>query len=359
MNFYQSVQIVSRMWSKLFACGPMRYLAPLADLTTSLVIAAQCIWTFIFIQMELGVGLTYDTSAVFGILTATLGFILPLQMNAALGKNKACLDNYNAFLGDIQAFAWDIVAFHTYVDEKDQTHKLKSLEILSNMFDILVAMPALAKWHFRGGADLKVLTTKSNIFNDDNEALFKHTGGGRDVMTLAKQIPSMAKPEVCFFKLLDYTKDLGVSKTQQQQGASLRSWERAYGSWGNMGNLAAYTPPVVFTYVLNVALLMYSVILPFQFASNGYHAVWMVAIVGYFFLGLNSAGSKVGNAFAEGPQGFQTVSEAQRGMTTTMAKIWDVRFDIFKDPENNQHRLHRSAAVRDLGTYVQNQLFKY
>ena len=355
MTLYQSV---SRMWSKVFTYNPLRYLAPLADLTTFLIIAAQCIWTWIFIELELGVGLAYDTSAVFGILTATLGFILPLQMNAALGKNKACLDNYNAFLGDIQAFAWDILAFHTYKDEKEQTRKLKSLEIISNMFDILVAMPALAKWHFRGGADFEVLTTKSDAHMND-EPLFKYTGGGRDVITLANQIPSMAKPEVCFFKLLDYTKDLGVSKTQQQQDASLRSWERAYGSWGNMGNLAAYTPPILFTYVLNVALMMYSVILPFQFASNGYHAVWMVAILGYFFLGLNSAGSKVGNAFAEGPQGFQTVSDAQRSMTVTMAKIWKVKFDIFKDPENNQHSLHRSTAVRDLGTYVQNQLFKY
>ena len=341
------------MWSKLFACGPMRYLAPLADLTTFLVIAAQCLWTFIFIELELGVGLTYDTSAVFGILTATLGFILPLQMNAALGKNKACLDNYNAFLGDIQAFAWDIIAFYTRPQRKDDQNRKKSEAVLSNMFDVIVAIPALAKWHFRGGADFDLLTTKSNIFMDNNQTLFKRTQGGSDVMRLSEQLPSMAKPEVCFFKLLDYSKDLGVFETQLQQSASLRSWERAYGSWGNMGNLNAYKPPILFTYVLNVALLMYSVLLPFQFVDQGYHGIWMVAIIGYFFLGLNSAGSKVGNAFAEGPQGFQTVSDSQRGATKAMAEIWDARFDIFKDPElDRRHTLIRSAAKTNLSGLI-------
>lgn len=366
---------VSNAWSKIFyyepPClfNPLVYLGPLADLNTFLVIAAQCIWTWIFIEMELGADLTYDTTAVFGILSATLGFILPLRMNAALGKNKACLDNYNAFLGDVQAFAWDIIAFHTYVDEttgelqlKNGTgRKLKSLEILSNIFDILVALPALSKWHFRGGADFNQLYTKSN-FKGEPPLVFWRTSGGRDIISLSKKIPSMAKPEVCFFKLLDYTKDLGISKTQQQQGASLRSWERSYGSWGNMGNLAAYTPPVVFTYVLNIALLMYTVILPFQFVDNGNHAIWMVAIVGYFFFGLNSAGSKVGNAFAEGPQGFQTVTTAQKEATKTMTKIWEARFEIFKDPEHDPHTLlHKSGRVKSnmvsLGT--QQQLYQY
>lgn len=336
MTLYQSV---SRMWSKLFSCGPMRYLAPLADLTTFLVITAQCIWTFIFIELELGVGLTYDTSAVFGILTATLGFILPLQMNAALGKNKACLDNYNAFLGDIQAFAWDILAFHKH--EKDSA----SLNITAAMFDILIAMPAIAKWHFRGGVDLDKLTTKGGP-----DFKFMKSVGGYEVVQLAGKMKHMPKPEVCFYKLLDYTKDLSVVNAQQEQGASLRSWERAYGSWGNMGNLDAYTPPVLFTYVLNIALLLYSVLLPFQFQDDGYHAVWMVAIIGYFFLGLNAAGSKVGNAFAEGPQGFQTVTAAQKAATKTMEDIWKCRPDIFRPP------LPRNVATNNLVSLVQNQL---
>lgn len=351
----QAYTCLSKSWAMLFEyeppilCNPLPYLAPIASLTTFLIISAQCVWTWYFIAEELGDGLEYDTSGVFAILTATLGFILPLQMNAALGKNKACLDNYNAFLGDIQAFAWDVIAFHTRPAKNDDENRKKSEAVLSNIFDILVAMPALAKWHFRGGADFDQLTTKSNIFMDNNQTLFKRTQGGSDVINLSKQIPSMAKPEACFFKLLDYSKDLAVSKTQQEQSASLRSWERAYGSWGNMGNLDAYKPPGLFTYVLNVALFMYSVLLPFQFVDQGYHAVWMVAIVGYFFLGLNSAGSKVGNAFAEGPQGFQTVSDSQRGATKVMAEIWDARFDIFKDPElDRRHTLTRSAAKSNL-----------
>ena len=323
MDTYQRV---ARMWSRLFTYTPLNYLVPLADLTTFLIIIVQCVWTWYFVEQALGTNLSYETSGVFGILTATLGFILPLQMNAALGKNKACLDNYNAFLGDIQALGWDVIAFYNNSVEKSENAK----QVMSEIFDILVAMPALAKWHFRGGADLNKLTTKSDY--QQTEILFKSSDGGQHVSVLSTQIPNMPKPEICFFKLLDYMKDLGVSKTQQEQSASFRSWERAYGSWGNMGNLDAYKPPVLFTYVLNIALLLYSILLPFQFYAQGFHAIWMVAIIGFFFIGLNSAGSKVGNAFAEGPQGFQTVSDAQRGATKTMIQIWNSRTIIFQSP---------------------------
>lgn len=302
--------------------NPLLYLVPLADLNTFLVIVAQCTWACIFVQQELHTHVDYDTSGVFAILTATLGFILPLQMNLALVKNKECLDTYNAFTGDLRAFGWDVIAFHT---SPNADRNKRSQAIISYMFDILVAMPALAKWHFRGGDSFDALTTKSNT-------PFKDTHGGRDVMALAQKIPSMAKLESCFFKLLDYMKDMGVFKTQQQHLATTRSWERAFASWGKMGNLSSYKYPLLFTYVLNGALFLYSVILPFQFVGNGYHAVWMVAIVGYFFIGLHSAGTKVGNAFAEEAQGFLTVSEAQRTTTETLASIWEARGVVFEDP---------------------------
>lgn len=321
-------QSVAKWWAKLFdyqpSCflNPLPYLVPLSDLSTFLVIVAQCTWTCIFVQQKLHTRVEFDTSSVFAILTATLGFILPLQMNAALIRNKACLDTYNAFTGDLRAFGWDVVAFHT---SRNVGQNKKSQAIISYMFDILVAMPALAKWHFRGDDSFEKLTTKSNT-------QFRESRGGRDVMALAQKIPSMPKVESCFFKLLDYMKDMGVFKTQQQHLATTRSWERAFASWGKMGNLSSYKYPMLFTYVLNGALFLYSIILPFQFVGNGYHAVWMVAIVGYFFIGLHTAGTKVGNAFAEETRGFLTVSDAQRDTTKALNSIWESRGLIFEDP---------------------------
>ena len=50
-------------------------------------------------------------SVPFGILTSTLSFILPLQAQAAVNRNKQSLDNYSAFCGDILALGWELLAF--------------------------------------------------------------------------------------------------------------------------------------------------------------------------------------------------------------------------------------------------------
>merc|ERR1711865_101038 len=60
-----------------------------------------------------------------------------------------------------------------------------------------------------------------------------------------------------------------------------------------------------------MGLLLYIGLLPFTLVSQGFHAVWMAALITYFFLGLNIAGQKAGNAFAEGSEKmFDTVTGA-------------------------------------------------
>ena len=56
----------------------------------------------------------------------------------------------------------------------------------------------------------------------------------------------------------------------------------------------------------------------------------MVAIVGYFFLGLNLAGRAVANAFAEGAKEFQTVTLVQFQNTSDIKQVWDVRKGVIK-----------------------------
>jgi hypothetical protein len=205
-------------------------------------------------------------------------------------------------------------------------NKQNSEELLSNMFDILIAMPALAKWEFRqGGSKLELLTTKG-------ERSFIKTPGGGAVYSIQQKVTAMSPVDACFYKLLDYIKDLTQTESSIIPETSIDSWERSYASWGNVGNIRSYTRPKIFVYVLNAALILYSAILPFQFAENGYHAVWMIAIIGYFFLGLNVAGLKVGNAFAGGPQRYQTVTETQKNASETLKQLWSNRGLIFADP---------------------------
>lgn len=317
---------LSKRWAWLFQESwlsfLLKYFPPFADLGTFVLVGLQCLWAWIFIERELSTDWT-DTSGVFAVLTGTLSFILPLRMNSALSKNKSCLDSYNAFCGDIMALGWDVVALHKEQLSKDQAEKIRDI------FDILVAMPLAAKWHFRNKVDYKYLKSGRE------DRLFVQTKGGSAVRDVAPQDGPLSPVDGCFYKLLDLIKELGDEL--QGKAAAMRSWERSYGSWGNMGNLNAYVPPILFTYVLYVALLVYSIVLPYQFKANGLHAVWIVAIIGYFFLGLNVAGSKVGNAFAEGAMGFQTVTGAQKSTTEALMDILS-RKNIILQMKEEQYR---------------------
>lgn len=371
-SFYDQAD---KYWSSFFnmfdKCIPpyLQFYLPLTSLSVTILMILQFFWTLIVIDNGFVSTLGFNSSKIFGILTGTLGFILPLRLNSALRKNRACLDNYNAFIGDIIAFSWDVIAFN-------RSSRTESRQIVSNMFDILIALPALTKWHFRGGADLEKLFSKKRNENWQkvklNMALpfkvntvptgsairFLDTAGGKEVKELIMKINSIKKvsdiknsntkyiteTEACMYKLLDLSKELAMSNNPNASMDSglLRSWERAYGAWGNMGNLSAYSQPNLFSAVLWTALIVYSILLPFQFvvvakdatewgpavSDNGYHGLWMVATIGYFFLGLNVAGSTVGNAFVEDATGFQTVTAAQKQATSALNGIWKARDEV-------------------------------
>ena len=344
MNYWNKIQ---KSWSWMWTYSPAvlndgvrqirvqtatSLFPPLADLQTFLLILLQCLWTFIFIEYDLKKGTSYDVTIVVGILAGTLGFILPLQLNSALNKNAQCLNNYNACTGDLYALCWDIIAFYTKGEKavKDKNIKMS--------FNVIGAMPALIKHTFRGTIDLKQSTTLRTVQNSiviRKNPKFESTAGGYEVCKMFNSLrgSGMTEVDICFYKLLDYIKDLTRNEQDKTRTVLVKSWERAYGSWGNMANLNAYTPPTIFTYVMNLALGLYSLLLPFTLVNeeNGYHAIWMVAIIGYFFLGLNIAGKKVANAFAENAIGFQTVTGSQKTATTAIQQIFDTIDDIVKE----------------------------
>lgn len=317
-------------WKRVWASFPLYYLPPLSDPYTFLIIGLQSVWTWVVVTqfVEEGDELPFDVSSVFNILTATLGFILPLQLNAALNKNHACLDNYNALCGDVLAFAWECVS----LTKGNKVLESKSAE-LKKIFHILVAIPAMVKHHFRGTMDMtriktledaKLINGNGAISQQELQALF-------NTIIVNGDKKGMGEVEVCFMKLLDYVKDYaGDNPVDPVRRSLLSTWNRVYGSWGNISNISAYTPPSIFSYVLDAALFLYSVMIPLTLYQEGLNAIWMVAIISYFFLGLNIAGKKVGNAFvaSEDATGFQNVTGSQKTATKAIGQVWSVREGI-------------------------------
>lgn len=321
---------ITETWKKIWSVPILKYFPPLGDLSTFCIIAVQCLWTWVVVTyvVEDGEELPFDTSTVFGILTATLGFILPLQLNAALNKNHSCIDNYNAFCGDVLAFAWECVG----LTKGDKVLETKSEE-LKNIFHILVAMPNLVKHHFRGGVDMRRAKALDDL------KLIDSSGSKRQrelhrlyTLLISSEENGMCEVEVCFMKLLDYIKDFANDNPVDPVRKSLLgTWNRVYSSWGNMSNISSYTPPVIFSYVLDVALILYSIMLPLTLYKQGINAVWMVAVVSYFFLGLNIAGKRSGNAFVSSEDaagGFQNVTGSQKTATNAIGQVWAVREGI-------------------------------
>lgn len=311
---------------------PFDYFPPLKDPFVFSMIVVQAIWCWIVVTYIVDTDpLPFDVSTVFGILTATLGFILPLQLNAALNKNHSCLDNYNAFCGDVLAFSWECVG----LTRENKVLEDKTIE-LQKIFHIIVALPALVKHHFRGTIDMKRASTLNgaNLIRQNGSIAQQELFDLYNKLILKSEKAGMSEVEICFMKLLDYIKDFADGEEVDPVRKSLLgTWNRVYGSWGNMSNISSYVPPTIFTYVLNVALILYIIILPLTVSDQGLNAIWMVAVISYFFLGLNIAGKKVGNAFAasEDATGFQNVTGSQKAATHAIEQVWSSKEAIATD----------------------------
>ncbi len=336
-------------WKTLAVTSPFKYFPPLSDPTTMGIITTQCIWStivvFYIVPENDGIraDLPFSIKQVFAVLTATLGFILPLQLNSSLNKNRSCVDNYNAFCGDILALAWECIG----LANEDIVLQKKTTE-LKSIFHILAVMPALTKHHFRGTIDANEATSLGQKFISKNGNVEQ-----RELQHLVKILitddgSGMGEIDICFMKLLDYIKDFaGGTSVDPVRRTLLITWNRVYGAYGNMGNISSYTQPSIFTYVLNTALVMYSIVLPLALYKEGVNAIWMVAVISYFFLGLNIAGQKVANAFVatEDAIGFQNVTSSQKSTTSAITQVYASR-DVIAD--TNRSYVSKSMFLNNL-----------
>lgn len=331
-----SCQTFPKKWSEFWDRPIVKYIPPLGSWWTHyfppfenvwvlFIIIIQSIWTFVVVNtFEPDFATTtFDTTAIVKILTGTLAFILPMQLSTALAKNKSGLDHYNQFCAKNLEFAWELTALY-------KESKSVNDDLTLKIFNILVALPALVKHQFRGTVDFIQLeddwyrkTGKTKRFMDSTT--------GQDLQRILQKVPKYQNDvKQIFLLLMDYTQEFTDNKQMDLRNPLLATWKSLYSAWVTMVNLNIYHIPSMFTYVLNVALGLYIFFLPFTIIQQKYNAIWMVVIVGYFFLGLNLAGRAVANAFAEGAKGFQTVTLAQIQNTSDIKQVWGVRKQIIK-----------------------------
>lgn len=308
-----------------------RDFSPLADpLSLGLLIACST-WCFIIVQTKLYDEDIPDMSVPFGIITATLGFILPLQMSASIGKNKDCMDNYNAFCGDVMALAWETI---TVARKPENDSRVRQL------FDIYFIFPTAVKWKFRGGLDMKkmylakhgekpIADKKNDITVRPSQRFIDTAVGQEHTENMANM--KMDAADLLFLHVFDLISELDVSDAKKNM--LIRTAERVYGAYGNMGNLSGYTPPRLFTSFLNSALVLYTVLIPFSFDIEALklNIVWQSFLVVYFFLGINIVGKKVANAFVSSKKSggaFQTVGASETDTNAAVHSIYSRRKDI-------------------------------
>lgn len=327
------------------------YLAPFTDTLSLILILATSVWSIIVVATDLHKENIPDITVPFGIITATLGFILPLQMSSALDKNKDGINLYNAFCGDVMALAWQVNAViqkdatevnaviqkdATEVKQEAQAHNKERSNKLS---DIFIVFPTAVKWRFRGDdfkAEKLEMTkqdseTRKIILNQKktdlidkrtDKRMFIHTDAGKDVNELVNQ-SGLSFQDAMFYVMFDKIAELKIA--DEEKVMLFHTAERIYSSYGNMDNMKGYHAPKLFNGFLNSALIIYVALLPFSFDPElEYNILWQAVIVIYFFLGICVVTKKVANPFVSSKVSrgmYQTVGETETGMNEALLAI--------------------------------------
>ena len=326
-------------------------------------------------------------SVPFGILTSTLSFILPLQAQAAVNRNKQSLDNYSAFCGDILALGWELLAFAR--DESTGNVTVQNNRKVEDLFDLLFVLPTIVKLNFRDSrildleklylvkrkngmpvTDAKLVMPKymqrregtrrnSIVAITKKNQKFLKTNVGDDIKKMQGHMFGMDICEILFAKMYDLIAEL-ETKGDTRKNMLTRTAERIYGSYGNMGNLDSYKLPRMYNYFLFVTLLLFVTLFPFSYGKEngafildiiGTNIYWHGIVVIYFFCGIDSVTTTIGNAYvtSSGAVGFQTVGNAESNTNRALHAMYahkedltnpGVNYAVVVDP-NTVNTLHR------------------
>ena len=301
-------------------CGNFAYfLVPFADLTKNWVdpaiIVAAVIWSIIIESCT--VALPYekdDNSIVVSILSATLGFLLSLNLSRYLAQNKNGIGNFETYVGQISALAWSVSTLGDPDKTRIQNNAIDNDVLISaenntyialkyKIFAILKIMPFALKHFFRGTFSLDKMEKA-----ESNDPLILEVIDDLRQLENAGNVNPM---DNLMFLLMIKLKHLKGSINVIH-----KKWDELYGPYGAIASAAGYDTPLIFSYVLTTALSVYVAMLPLGYKGNSFWNVGITFVIMYFFVGLNAAGKLVRNPFVSLPDGvtiFPTASNTARG----------------------------------------------
>lgn len=297
---------------------------PMHNWVDPLVIITSVTWASIVVAADLSIAVNSDDQSILtNVLTGTLGFLLPLYLSTCIEKNKKGIELYDAFCGDVIALAWEVASYgdERKKGEMDMCDEGDSEEwrmYKRDVFDILEAAPDILKHVFRGDFDYNEI--KNSYVAEALEKI------DRPVEVKGECIGSDAAPvEAMMFLLVTRLRNLPVEKDKGHvMEIIMKKWNDVYSSYGTTDSLISYKEPLLFSYVLYTAMIIYMVFLPFGFSERSWNNVWITGIVIYFFISLNSAGVLLQNPFkalSSDLHIFQTVSGAAKNTRCIIRKI--------------------------------------
>lgn len=265
----------------------------------AIFVVVSMIWTVIVVGAKLSLPETLpidDLNVLISVVTNSLGFLLPLYLSNAIEKNRSGVALYESFCGDVVALAWQVAAFGDNVDGLPESEK-ETLESLRNdldqsddkpnylilrkdLFKIMRQLPMIVKHTFREEFDYKKMKDPS---------LAK--------MMLKIRGSNISNPiEEVMFLLIMRLRRIPTSKGRES--LIMKKWNDIYNSYGTNLSLIRYKEPMLFSYVLYTATTIYVLFLPFSFSEvHEWNNVWIIGLVIYFLLSLNSAGKLLQNPF--------------------------------------------------------------
>jgi predicted membrane chloride channel (bestrophin family) len=258
--------------------------------------------------------------------TATLSFILGMTLNGAMTKNAEGIALFNAFTGDLLAFAMHLLSLSD--DDKKDSEDYERAR--GNIRDLLLAAPGILKWSFRSkGVEVDLVQVKER---SDGSSV-KLSERNRPMYCAIKRYTSLGAVEAFMLVLgneIEKLSKLGLSG-ETTVPTLIAKWENLYTSYGNLGNLLGWKPPALFSWWLGVCLYVYLILMPYTFVpAAGYHAIYLSFIISYFFLGAYVGLQKLGDPFAEGVSDsgeFATVTAAAKTAQQVLEELFRLEGD--------------------------------
>lgn len=264
------------------------------------------------------------TNAI-AILEVTLAFAISLSMNTSLTQYSSSIRLFNAYTGDIVAFAIELVAFlearkieeaehaetKTFEIDKSKKESKEDMEMISNpkskmnpsrvyidttmlnlrrLFQTLYALPNVTKHEFRGDTKWEDIVTFQESRTSDKKH-FRSVGlldseVGRHIGALIKDNESvymdkektkgLSESMLIMLKILDYVGDL-CDRERRQRLASVEdkfdigdptrktlklAWRKIHSSYGDMETTVVYSNPSVIKTAVEFGLLASIFLLP-------------------------------------------------------------------------------------------------